>query len=116
VSVSAITEHASSPLDWRLFVPERWDDEAMATRRAFDDRDWHRHVTLVLVAHGSSPWSGSATQTGGAGLTLWQLLGELQVVLACWAGACPVCQRPAMVAMPNEMTTRIDLTEFYLTS
>jgi SRSO17 transposase len=34
VSVNAITEHASCPLDWRLFVPERWDEDAMATRRA----------------------------------------------------------------------------------
>jgi SRSO17 transposase len=34
VSVNAITEHASCPLDWRLFVPERWDEAAMATRRA----------------------------------------------------------------------------------
>jgi DDE superfamily endonuclease len=31
VSVNAITEHASCPLDWRLFVPEGWDDAAMAT-------------------------------------------------------------------------------------
>jgi SRSO17 transposase len=34
VSVNAVTEHASCPLDWRLFLPERWDQEAMATRRA----------------------------------------------------------------------------------
>jgi SRSO17 transposase len=34
VSVNAVTEHASCPLDWRLFLPERWDDDAMATRRA----------------------------------------------------------------------------------
>jgi SRSO17 transposase len=34
VSVDAVTEQASCPLDWRLFVPERWDEEAMATRRA----------------------------------------------------------------------------------
>jgi SRSO17 transposase len=34
VSVNAVTEQASCPLDWRLFVPERWDQEAMATRRA----------------------------------------------------------------------------------
>ena len=34
VSVNAITEHASCPLDWRLFVPESWDEAAMATRRA----------------------------------------------------------------------------------
>jgi SRSO17 transposase len=34
VSVDAVTEPASCPLDWRLFVPERWDDAAMAARRA----------------------------------------------------------------------------------
>jgi SRSO17 transposase len=34
VSVNAVTEQASCPLSWRLFVPERWDEEAMATRRA----------------------------------------------------------------------------------
>jgi SRSO17 transposase len=40
VSVSAVTDTASCPLDWRLFVPERWDDalaaapEAAATIRA----------------------------------------------------------------------------------
>ena len=33
-----------------------------------------------------SPWNGSAAQTGGVGLTLWQLLGELPVrwLLAEW--------------------------------
>jgi SRSO17 transposase len=34
VSVNAVTEHASCPLDWRLFLPERWDQAAMAPRRA----------------------------------------------------------------------------------
>ena len=34
VSVNAVTEHASCPLDWRLFVPASWDEEAMASRRA----------------------------------------------------------------------------------
>jgi len=34
VSVNAVTEHASCPIDWRLFVPERWDEAAMAERRA----------------------------------------------------------------------------------
>jgi SRSO17 transposase len=33
VSVNAVTEQASCPLDWRLFVPESWDDPAMAERR-----------------------------------------------------------------------------------
>jgi SRSO17 transposase len=34
VSVNAVTERASCPLDWRLFVPESWDEPAMAPRRA----------------------------------------------------------------------------------
>jgi SRSO17 transposase len=34
VSVNAVTEHASCPLDWRLFLPQRWDEDVMATRRA----------------------------------------------------------------------------------
>jgi SRSO17 transposase len=34
VSVNAVTEQASCPLDWRLFVPEGWDEAAMAARRA----------------------------------------------------------------------------------
>jgi SRSO17 transposase len=33
VSVNAVTEAASCPLDWRLFLPESWDDPAMAERR-----------------------------------------------------------------------------------
>jgi hypothetical protein len=33
VSVNAVTEQASCPLDWRLFVPERWDEDVMAPRR-----------------------------------------------------------------------------------
>jgi SRSO17 transposase len=28
VSVNAVTEQASCPLDWRLFLPESWDDDA----------------------------------------------------------------------------------------
>jgi SRSO17 transposase len=34
VSVDAVTEPASCPLSWRLFVPERWDEPTMAARRA----------------------------------------------------------------------------------
>jgi len=34
VSVNAVTEHTSCPLDWRLFLPERWDEDVMAARRA----------------------------------------------------------------------------------
>src|SRR3954449_8935000 len=34
VSICAVTDAASCPLDWRLFVPERWDDAAPATPEA----------------------------------------------------------------------------------
>src|SRR5919109_1723567 len=45
VSVNAVTEQASCPLDWRLFLPERWDEAAMAARRAachLPERGHHR--------------------------------------------------------------------------
>src|SRR3954451_17704293 len=34
VSICGVTDAASCPLDWRLFVPERWDDAAAATPEA----------------------------------------------------------------------------------
>src|SRR3954469_2643768 len=34
VSVCAVTDAASCPLNWRLFVPERWDDACAATPEA----------------------------------------------------------------------------------
>src|SRR4051794_3992054 len=34
VSVHAVTDAASCPLNWRLFLPERWDDAAAATPQA----------------------------------------------------------------------------------
>jgi SRSO17 transposase len=32
---------------------------------------WQHHVTLVLVAHGFSPWSGCATQNRALPLLPW---------------------------------------------
>src|SRR5215217_5158225 len=34
VSISAVTDAASCPLSWRLFLPERWDDARAATPEA----------------------------------------------------------------------------------
>jgi SRSO17 transposase len=34
VSVNAVTDRASCPLDWRLFVPEEWDADAERRKRA----------------------------------------------------------------------------------
>ena len=33
VSVNAVTQHASCPLDWQLLVPESWDDDTPATQQ-----------------------------------------------------------------------------------
>jgi SRSO17 transposase len=52
VSVNAITERASCPLDWRLFLPQRWDEAAMATRRAachLPERVHHRPKWQLVV-------------------------------------------------------------------
>jgi SRSO17 transposase len=43
VSINAVTEQASCPLDWRLFVPESWDEEAMAARRVACHLPEHVH-------------------------------------------------------------------------
>ena len=32
VSVNAATDEASCPLDWRLFIPEEWDEESKSNR------------------------------------------------------------------------------------
>jgi SRSO17 transposase len=43
VSVHAVTEQASCPLDWRLFLPESWDDDAERRRKAHvPDSQRHR--------------------------------------------------------------------------
>lgn len=34
VSVHAATDHASCPLDWRLFIPESWDDTCSESNEA----------------------------------------------------------------------------------
>jgi len=43
VSVHAVTDQASCPLDWRLFLPEEWDHDAQRRRRAhLPDRERHQ--------------------------------------------------------------------------
>jgi DDE superfamily endonuclease len=79
---SRTTASAKAPLGWII-------SRGVAGWAGTTTSRWSRSRTV------SSPWSGCATQTGGVGLSLWQLLEQLQVLLACWAGACPVCQRPA---------------------
>ena len=43
VSVHAVTDQASCPLDWRLFLPESWDTDSERRRKAHvPDRERHR--------------------------------------------------------------------------
>ena len=43
VSVHAVTDQASCPLDWRLFLPPEWDDDAERRRKAHvPDGERHR--------------------------------------------------------------------------
>jgi SRSO17 transposase len=42
VSVNAVTEQASCPLDWRLFLPESWEND-MSRRAACHLPEWVRH-------------------------------------------------------------------------
>src|SRR5262245_17978474 len=65
VSVHAVTDQASCPLDWRLFLPEEWDDDAERRRTAHvPDAEQHRPT--------------------------WQLALELLDELAGWGLAPPV--------------------------
>jgi SRSO17 transposase len=65
VSVHAVTDQASCPLDWRLFLPESWDADAERRRKAHvPDRERHRPK--------------------------WQLALELLDELAAWELVAPV--------------------------
>ncbi|MGC0421862.1 hypothetical protein ABIA38_007398 [Embleya sp. AB8] len=50
---------------------------------------WHHHVTLGLgrarLLH--PPTTGQSPKSNGAGLTLYQVVRELQTLLAAWTGA-----------------------------
>ncbi len=65
MSVHAATDQASCPLDWRLFLPESWDDDAQRRRKAHLPAD-QRHRPK------------------------WQLALELLDELAAWDLAPPV--------------------------
>jgi SRSO17 transposase len=49
VSISAATDEASCPLDWRLFIPEEWDEDQERRRKAHLPDDI-RHVEKWKLA------------------------------------------------------------------
>jgi hypothetical protein len=60
VSVNAVTEAASCPLDGRLFAPERWDDDV--ERRAA----CRFQSACGIDPSGSWPWTWWMSFTSGA--------------------------------------------------
>jgi hypothetical protein len=47
-------------------------------------------IGVTAVAHGFLTLERAAPpETGGVGLRWWQLLGELQALLGCWAAPAP---------------------------
>jgi SRSO17 transposase len=58
VSIHAATDWASCPIDWRLFLPEEWDDDAERRRRAHVPKGerhrpkWQLALELLDELHG----------------------------------------------------------------
>jgi len=77
VSVHAATDQASCPLDWRLFLPESWDDDAERRRKA--------HLPA-----------------GERHRAKWQLALELLDELAGWGLAPPVILADAAYGEVNQ--------------
>src|SRR4051794_7396525 len=59
VSISAVTDAASCPLNWRLFVPERWDDAgATNPESAAVIRDRRGPGRVPAGGRGPGEWGG----------------------------------------------------------
>src|SRR3954466_2491927 len=71
VSVCAVTDAASCPLDWRLFLPERWD-EACAASPAAAAAIRERRARAGVPAHGQHPQAlaGHLLHRAGEGVGL----------------------------------------------
>jgi SRSO17 transposase len=86
VSIHAATDQASCPLDWRLFLPEDWDDDAQR-RRAARVPDTQRHRPK------------------------WQLALELLDELVGWDLAPPVILADAAYGEVNEFRLGLEQRE-----
>jgi SRSO17 transposase len=85
VSIHAATDQASCPIDWRLFLPESWDDD-QARRRAAHLPERVRHRPK------------------------WQLVLDMLDELGCWGLAPPVVVADAGYGESGEL--RLGLTCF----
>jgi SRSO17 transposase len=86
VSVHAVTDQASCPLDWRLFLPESWDADAERRRKAHVPTD-QRHRPK------------------------WQLALELLDELAAWDLQAPVVGADAAYGEVNQFRLGLEQRE-----
>ncbi|OSP39085.1 hypothetical protein B7767_33480 [Streptomyces sp. 13-12-16] len=52
-----------------------------------------RHPRLRRACFLHAATTGASPKRRGAGLSLYQVVRELQTLLALWTGACPTCHR-----------------------
>ncbi len=76
VSVHAVTDKASAPLDWRLFMPKSWDDEAADSPEAAAAVQTRREACKIPAGEHHRP--------------KWQMAIEMLDELAEWGYRPPV--------------------------
>ncbi len=76
VSVHAVTDQASAPLDWRLFMPRSWDDEAAESPEAAAAVQTRRQACKIPAGEHHRP--------------KWQMAIEMLDELAEWGYRPPV--------------------------
>jgi SRSO17 transposase len=86
VSVHAATDQASCPIDWRLFLPESWDDDAQRRRKAHVPADVHHR-------------------------SKWQLALDMLDELAAWELAPPVVLADAAYGEVNQFRLGLEQRE-----
>ena len=59
---------------------------------------WHRHATLAVLAQAFIHHPPHRPKSACAGMTLYQVLHELQIALALRIGTCPLCHQPVTPA------------------
>jgi len=84
-------------LRWRVEQDYRELKDALGLDH-FEGRSypgWNHHVTLVSVAHGFLTMERLRRPRlrGGRLTSLFEVVRELQELLACWQGTCPTCRR-----------------------
>jgi hypothetical protein len=60
-----------------------------------------RHPRLRRPRLLHTPATGPDPKRDGAGLSLYQVVREMQLLLAVWTGACPTCHRDIPTAIPT---------------